>query len=223
MDIFRFWGSPGIKGLKDGKEYVHPADRDVLGRIKHTFDLRCLPSCFSGPLRTAPVVLLYLNPGLSKQDRRDPQTRKGREYYRRKIKGYEPLCSEDHHAVAWKWWTGRTKIFSEESDELRDKVAILEIGAYHSKRLANTSVLAALPSSRVMLDWAQTKLFQEAVDGRRIVICLRAARFWGLDAGVSGRRYGKSLYVPIVTRGGHLEKRRMRKEIIAAVRDIISG
>jgi hypothetical protein len=56
-DIFDFWSV-----MKPG-ELIHPADNEALERLDHHFDLRCLPGCFAGPLRTAPVVLLYLAPG----------------------------------------------------------------------------------------------------------------------------------------------------------------
>ena len=59
-DIFKFWDIP----VKAGP---HPADREVLKRVEHNFDLKCLPGCFAGPLKTAHVVLLYLSPGLAKQ------------------------------------------------------------------------------------------------------------------------------------------------------------
>ena len=72
-DIFRFWSKIRLKGG------AHPADHEVLSRVKHNFDLRCMPGCFGGPLRTASVVLLYLSPGLDKEwDYRTANTRAGR-------------------------------------------------------------------------------------------------------------------------------------------------
>jgi hypothetical protein len=64
-DIFEFWSHIG-RG-----EHVHPADKDVIGRISprsHGFRLECLPACFAGRLRDAPVVLLYLSLGFHKKD-----------------------------------------------------------------------------------------------------------------------------------------------------------
>lgn len=74
-NIFRFWTD--IK-LKDG---AHPADYEVLSRVRHHFDLNCLPASFNGRLRTAPVVLLYLSPGLSEFDYIQAKTRAGRARY----------------------------------------------------------------------------------------------------------------------------------------------
>jgi hypothetical protein len=57
-DIFDFWAPVGRA------DRVHPDDKKVLERVKHDFDLTCLPACCGGPLLTAKVVLLYLSPGL---------------------------------------------------------------------------------------------------------------------------------------------------------------
>lgn len=35
------------------------------------------------------------------------------------------------------------------------------------------------------------------------MVCLRSARFWGLQ---EGKRYGKALFAPRVNRGGHMLK-----------------
>jgi hypothetical protein len=63
-DLFEFWSSivPSDR--------IHPADSEVLRRIGdcHDFNLDCLPSCFMGPLRAAPVVLLFLSPGFKNED-----------------------------------------------------------------------------------------------------------------------------------------------------------
>src|SRR6266508_148553 len=65
QDIFEFW-SQIARG-----EHIHPADKRVFSRMrpeKHGFRLDCLPGCFGGRLRDAPVVLLYLSPGFGEQD-----------------------------------------------------------------------------------------------------------------------------------------------------------
>jgi hypothetical protein len=214
VDIFRFW-SVGLDEMKTGGQFIHPADRDVLHRVKHPFDLRCLPGCWLGPLRTAPVVLLYLSPGWSKQDLVHASSSAAVEQWPNRINGRTPLESRDRHHTAWKWWSSRTKHFCEDWQQLQSRVAVLNIGAYHSKTLAETSLLAALPSSRATLDWAQGVLFPEAIGGKRIVVCLRASRFWGLS---TGTHYGTGLFCPHVTRGGHMVNNSMRTHIIDAVR-----
>lgn len=210
-DIFKFWDIP----VKAGP---HPADREVLKRVEHNFDLKCLPGCFAGPLKTAHVVLLYLSPKLSDQDYIDAKTRRGQDRYRRVRLGNEPLVGPEDHESAWKWWSSRTKSFGYWQD-LRTKVAVLNIGAYHSKIFADEPLLAALPSSRVSIDWAQSVLFPEAIAGRRVVICLRSAQFWGLQ---QGKRYGKALFAPNTNRSGFMLKNEMREQVILKVRSVLA-
>src|SRR5438067_421339 len=104
-DIFKFWASI------HAPDHIHPEDRSVLDRVKHGFDLKCLPGAFSGRLRDAPVVLLYLSPGLSEQDYEDAQSLEGRERYVLMRKGHQPLWGPNEHRNAWQWWASRTKCF----------------------------------------------------------------------------------------------------------------
>jgi hypothetical protein len=103
------------------------------------------------------------------------------------------------------------------------KIAILEISGYHSNAFTNPHVLTALPSSRAALDWAQEVLFPEAEKGERIVICMRSPHYWGLG---KRSRYGKALFVPLVTRGGHMLKTgahsNVRAEVLATVQAAIA-
>jgi hypothetical protein len=219
VDIFRFWAK--IKA----HEKIHPADREVfrrVGRHRHGLDLRCLPANFSGRLRNAPVVLLFLSPGFSRMDLKDARTSRGRSSYMERRTGNRPL-SENTKSAGARWLISRTKMFGLEYEKLRYKIAVLNIGAYHSKNFTDYPLLAALPSSRVSLEWAQSVLFPQAIRGGRVVVCLRAAHFWGLAV---GRRYGRSLFAPSVTRGGHIrnktkEEKKMRRAIIRAVQRAI--
>jgi hypothetical protein len=212
-NIFKFWRAVGPNTL------VHPADEGVLARFKHGFDLKCLPSCVWGRLRTAPVVLLYLSPGLSKKDRAFARSSENRKYFIRKRDGRAPLARRDEESDGIRWVKSRTQFLGCDWDEINNRVAILNVGAYHSRSVADAATLIALPSCRITLNWAQTFLFPEAIAGRRVVICMRAARLWGL---CPGRVYGKGLFVPAVTRGGHMKhgtmRRRLEKVARAAIR-----
>ena len=64
-----------------------------------------------------------------------------------------------------------------DDNAVEDKVALLNIGAYHSVDVRSFASLLALLSSRVSLGWAQDVLFPEAEAGKRIVICLRSASY----------------------------------------------
>lgn len=193
-DIFDFWSRIG-RGKK-----IHPADQELFKRItpkKHGFRTDCLPACYAGRIRSAPVVLLYLSPGFTSEDLQDANGQEGKDYYFRRWKGEEPHPTT---GAGVKWLKSRTKNFGDYS-LVRDKLAVLNIGAYHSESVKSYPFLLALPSSRVSLSWAQDVLFPQAERGKRIVICMRSAAYWGLE---TGRTYGKSLFVPEVTRSGHL-------------------
>ncbi|MGA9796334.1 MAG: hypothetical protein WBQ17_12460 [Rhizomicrobium sp.] len=192
-DIFEFWGQISADAC------IHPADVETFRRVPNNgfATEAALPGCFMGPLRTAPIVLLYLSPGLSEEDK---PTGRLKEWHVRTRGGTEPLVSKDVHSSAHAWWTQRTKILSGTVEQRSQNVATLNIGAYHSKTFNDHGLLAALPSSRVTLDWAQSVLFPEAEAGKRVVVCMRAARYWGLE---SGQEYSGTLFAPKVTRSGH--------------------
>ena len=221
IDIFDFWAD------LPGDARVHPTDKPVFDRAgegdekRHGFDLRCLPAPFNGPLRTARLVLLYLSPGWCEFDVEEAQTKQGHERHFVRRQGYAQLNSEADHEGGYRWWTGHTKHFGEPHD-LKDKTAILNIGAYHSKTFSDYHLLAALPSCRATLDWAQSVLFPQAERGERVVICLRSARYWGLG---KQSKYGKSLFTLAVNRGGHMKKGShfgaIRDEAVAAARNAL--
>jgi len=214
IDIFEFWSQAGPRDMQ------HPQDREVLSRLKnaHKFDLHCLPYCFVGPLRSAPVVLLYLSPGFNKFDRKQPRTSKGRDWVMKCRTGNQKLPGQDDHYDGWKWWRSHTSAFGD-WQKLQDRVAVLDIGAYHSPRFSDWGLLAALPSCRVTIEWAQTVLFPQAIAGKKIVVCLRSPNYWGLDDGKAGRRYGTGLFAPRVNQGGYMIKKyALRQQIIDLVR-----
>lgn len=209
-DIFRFWSqiSPSAG--------VHPADRAIISRVDHRFDLKCIPGCISGPLLTARVVLLYLAPGWTKDDPTIAKNRKYRDFHTRTRMGREPLPGPKDYLPWHRWCKERVRPFGDWC-ELQSKVAVLNIAAYHSKDFNDYPLLAALPSSRVSLEWAQNELFPRAEAGKLVVVCLRAAPYWGLDVGEEGRSYGRSLFAPRVTRGGNMEHGDMRDKVVRAV------
>ncbi|MGY4317244.1 hypothetical protein [Bradyrhizobium sp. JR3.5] len=188
-DIFKFWSR-----IERGA-HVHPDDELVFSRLnaqKHGFDLRCLPAAFGGPLKTAKVVLLFASPGLSsKLDLTDAKTNEGKDYYMRRWKGREPFRSVGDGS---KWLRSITKRFGD-YDDIRQRIAVLNIGAYHSPRVKDWRALMSLPSSRASLNWAQTVLFPRAESGEIVVICMRAATSWGLE---TGRKYRGTLFAPVV-------------------------
>jgi hypothetical protein len=207
-DIFDFWSQ-----IERGA-HVHPADVKAFKRMdakRHGFQLECLPGCFAGRLKTAPIVLLYLSPGFSDADIPDAESEAGKDYRFRSWQGDEPFRD---YGPGQAWLASRTKIFCD-YETVKRNFAVLNIGAYHSKDMKSFASLLALPSSRVSLSWAQDVLFPEAEAGMRVVICMRSAAYWGLD---TGRKYDATLFAPPVNRSGHLLKSPDRDSLIAHVR-----
>jgi hypothetical protein len=211
-DIFEFWSR-----LSRG-QLIHPDDQatfDRMGPDRHGFRLDCLPACFAGRLRSAPVVLLYLSPGFDEATLAEAQSAEAIEYKFQNYKGETPFRERSPGRT---WLESRTKHFGD-YDIIRQSFAILNIGAYHSRDIKSYASLLALASSRVSLNWAQNYLFPEAEAGRRIVICMRAAAYWGLDV---GRKYSGTLFSPSVNRGGYLLKNAENDRLIALVKRRIS-
>jgi hypothetical protein len=214
-DIFQFWSQVGPT------DRMHPADRDVLDRVSHHFDLECFPGCFAGPLRTAPIVLLYLSPGWSEKDREEAELKTVQDHWKRVRLGSDPFPNDQNftecpgYAVWHEWVKSRTRCLGG-WDRLHSKIAVLDIGAYHSRTFGDYPLLAALPSSRVSIAWAQDVLFPQAIAGDRVVICLRAAPYWGLKV---GENWG-FLFAPPATQGGYMQHCEMRKQIIEAVKSV---
>lgn len=186
---------------------VHPADLPVFDRLLtahgeagHALQLDCLPAPFFGPLRTAPVVFLYLSAGWTEQDAAEADRPEAQARQAAQWRGDAPIPTPAEHPSGWRWWASRMRRFGDLA-ACRDKVAFLNISAYHSKDFPDYPLLAALPSCRIAVHWAQTVLFPQAEAGERLVVCLRAAPFWGL---APGRRYGRGLFAPLVTRSGHM-------------------
>jgi hypothetical protein len=181
-NIFDFWSR-----IKRG-ERIHPADKKVFKRIdaeRHGFQLDCLPGCFAGPLKKARVVLLYLSPGHDQSITLDARTREGKEHHFRTYRGVEPLRDE---GPGRKWVESRTKRFGAYAD-LKHNLAILNIGAYHSKNVKDYASLLALPSSRVSLAWAQDHLFPEAEAGKANSDLFEIGRLLGIRNREQVQRY----------------------------------
>jgi len=59
------------------------------------FNLNCLPCCCAGPLKTAPVVLLFLSPGLGAGDEAEAKTEQGQARYAKMRSGDDLLPEDD--------------------------------------------------------------------------------------------------------------------------------
>lgn len=197
----------------------HPADRHVLKRVPHAFPHTAPPNPFFGPLRSAPVVLLYLSPGLDAFDEAAAADPSFRDFFHRQWSGVAPLPSEEEYRPWWQWWSRRAAQFGLDPLAVRDRLAFLNISPYRSKTFSDWHMLAALPSSRAALDWAQGVLFPQAYDGERIVVCMRSSKYWGLAPRPGDAPWGRGLYVLPFTQSGYLLHGEGRERVAAAVRE----
>jgi hypothetical protein len=111
---------------------------------------------------------------------------------------------------------GKIKNFGD-YETVKDEIALLNIGAYHSKDVKSFGSLLALPSSRVSLGWAHDVLFPDAEAGKRVVICMRSASYWGLE---QGRQYEGGLFAPQVNpHSGYLLKNDANERLVELVRE----
>lgn len=196
-DIFDFWA--GVPG----HARIHPADQPIFKRMEggHVFDLECLPIPMSGPLKTAPVVLLYANPGLSPADLELASSRAYADRAAKRRTGTLPFSASNEvsaHKAGGDWIRSRLG-FLGDWELVRQKVAVLNLVAYHSKGFSDRHMVALLPSSRAAIEWTQQILFPSAEAGERVLICMRATKEWGLHP---GRQYGRSLFAPFTVRSG---------------------
>lgn len=209
-DIFQFWSEISEDAFE------HPRDRSVLRRVEHKLAHDCLPQAYRGCLRTSAVVLLFLSPGLDPGDPEHCSTEEGKRYYASQRSGDCPLPKEKAHPSAYKWLTKIIRQFDISYEQACTTVATLNIGAYKSKSFNDWPMLAALPSSRVALDWVQSVLFPEAEEGNRVVVCLRSPKYWGLGGEPRG-----SLFAPPCGRNAFMIHGKMRERVKIAVKDAV--
>lgn len=210
QDIFDFWA------VVPGDACEHPDDRAVLRRVQHQFQEKCLPGPFKGKLRSAPVVLLFLSPGFAEGDLDHALSSQGRSYYQASRTGYQDLPSEEEHSLSAEWTKRIVRQFGIEYEAARSQIAFLNISPYKSKSFRDWPMLSALPSCRAALNWAQQEVFPDAEGSRRAVVCLRSARFWGLER---GDKHVGTLFAPPVKQGGIMVKGPLREKIVEVVRN----
>jgi hypothetical protein len=212
-DLVQHWA----KAIPD--LHIHPDDAEALRTKRHQFELGALVGPWMGPIRTAPVVLLYLNPGLAGTGEevtsaQDPEVR---EAMVRNLAGDAPLPSWKGNPAGLGWTDSKLKQFGVTYESASSKIAFVNLIPYRSAEGSKDARMSkCLESSRLMLTWANDTLFPEARAGERIVVCLQSAHLWNLQ---TGTREGEALYAPPKTRQGIMHKiGATREEIGSAVR-----
>lgn len=159
--------------------HVHPADNKYLKAEKHRFELRVLASPWHGPLKTAPVVLAYVNPGLSRRDFHDARIPTRRAHMVAHYSGTRPLRALSEHPTGVRWTAQRLKHMGD-YEALRQLVAIFELIPYHSRSFSS-GLAHILPSAEMARRHLREVLMPQAKAGKRFLIVARARKHWGVS------------------------------------------
>lgn len=214
-DFLQFWAK-AIPSLQ-----VHPDDDIALKSHRHTLELDTLVGPFMGPVRTAPVVLLTLNPGSSGVEQNEAKMPDVRELVARNPGGEAPLPTFETNPEGLKWTASRLAQFGLSYEVAKLKVAFVNLMPYRSKAGAKDMRMSGcLESVRLVRAWARDTLFREAEAGNRVVVCLRSAREWGLEP---DSQRGRSLFTPKFPRGGFMFHGPVRDKVSMTVRRTIFG
>jgi hypothetical protein len=153
----------------------------MLSRNRCGLELDIPPGHINGRLKTAPIVALFLNPGIKDDDRAHFATSNGRQQLIEQAEGESdfPLS-----IPGWKkWFLPRVRIDGMEPHELAKNVAIFNVCAYASREasLLTEAFLRDLPSANIARAYLRQVLIPEARARRRFIVICRGRRFWGVD------------------------------------------
>ncbi len=174
QDLFDFWSE-----LPEG-ETVHPRDVPFLRHATEDFCSAAPPGHINGPLRTAPVVLCYGNPGLDDMDRKMFLQEDKRAMLFRQMSGLEP------YPEPWLTWLrqrcGHLKLAD---DMLRRTVAVFNVVPYTSVDMndAQERLAFGLPSVWVAQHYLRTVLMPQAARREIFLVVARKHSLWGIAPG----------------------------------------
>jgi hypothetical protein len=200
--LFEFWAEAAKTNFM-----FHPADKPVLDKYAkyYSFPLDTLVGPLMGPAENAPITLLYANGGRSDEDFDPDYIETSLPSYGHHLSGQAALPFFENHPPARRWTEARIKPFGLSYARARDKVAFLNIVPYKSKNMDDwrkpvvRDLIEELPSVQMMRQWVHQVLISDAIAERRMVVCLRAAWLWKLEA-ESERKGG--LFTPRWNRRG---------------------
>ncbi len=157
---------------------VHPSDVQQIGAPNFAIDL--LPVPWAGPLRSAKVYLLFLNPGLSDDDRAEEAKPAFKAALQANLLGDAPypyLLSEHSSHPGYRW--ARKTFGSDITEAAADQICMLQLVPYHSKAGAVASRVAPrLPSSQAIRRFVREGLLPRVRAGRAGLIVARSSKAW---------------------------------------------
>lgn len=191
----------------------HPDDREDIDLLfkKMKENLNTFPCPFWGPIDTAKLVLCYAGPGSTENkhgsDRRDARNEEWLKERIASFNGTTPINFGIIHNRARNWFLSRIArvldISKSEAEDLGAKVAIVDLTAYRGVTTTWEEV-AFLPSTQMMRQWAKHSLFKEAKAKRRVVLVMRANKWWGVPSKPWSDGY---LFTPDCNRSGFFLKK----------------
>jgi len=213
MTMFELWKRPA-SDFHTEEHFIHPKDKADVKEIfeYHRPYLNTFPAPFWGALRTAKLVLCYASPGNTENNMDDDRTQAADPNWRKarcaSFDGETPLDAISYHGKAIQWLRSRVKNVLREDvpntfGKFANQVAFVNLTAYRGPSTKWREV-ASLPTTQAMRNWAQTVLFPEAKQKKRIVLIMRAHRRWEVETPAWSRGH---LFAPEVTRNGFLINR----------------
>jgi hypothetical protein len=224
-----FWNISPEELRTDEGMFVHPEDREDVENLfdYHKDFLNTYPAPYWGPLRTAKLVLAYAGPGntIGQGENGDVGQAQSVDWLARRhnsLSGDAPLDDKLHHGVLQSWFRTRLRSVLKDRDANLDQfsnaIAFINLTAYRGTETKWEEV-AFLPSTQVMRNWARSDLFPDAEAGRRVVIIMRAHKWWGIRKAPWSKG---SLFAPPVNRAGVLlSEQDVGKAAQAAARKIL--
>jgi hypothetical protein len=160
--------------------------------------------------------LLTLNGGFNGIERHEAAIPAVREAMARNLYGDAPLPSFATNMKGREWTERRLGQFGLSYEVAASKVAFVNLIPYRSTEGAkDMHMTERLESVRLVRAWARDTLFPETEAGKRVVVCLRSARAWGLDPDT---QRGQALFAPKFNRAGYMLHGPMREKVGLAVR-----
>jgi hypothetical protein len=183
--------------------------------------LGLLPMPYLGPIETARVVFLLLNPGFEVSNLREEKFASVRDRFARTIR--QDFADEAYPfvfldpALAWtggfRWWSRRLRplmdaltapehwncTLAQARRTLAQHVAALQLVPYHSEAFGlKDDVLQGMESVRLSTDFARNVLAKRAESGTTTVLVMRKIKAWELPA------HARILHFPGAARGAHV-------------------
>lgn len=164
-----------------GNSHVHPDDMQHVRAPDFATDL--LPVPWAGPLCTAKVYFLFLNPGLTEQDRVEEARPAFKTVLRANLSGDQPyfyLMKEYASHPGHKW--ARQTFGSDVTEASAGDICMLQLVPYHSEKGdVARRVAPTLPSSLMIRRFVSESLIPRAMAGEIGIVVARSAKLWGID------------------------------------------